>query len=154
MKIRSQSITVAGILFASALWVVSQQTIPRSTTTPPQNVNSTSDAPPILSMDRNNWNVIDPYNRGVDLSSANTDEQRLERWKAVLAFEFPDEYEKRFPRSQEQIAADQLAAYEIEHPQSFNEYRQAPRTADEQRDLEAAISAIQESASDQTEFRN
>jgi hypothetical protein len=141
MKNRSQSLIAVGILFASALWVISQQTN-NPTTDRSQPSNASVDSPPFFSVDRRTWNVVDSHNRGVDLSSANTQEQRIERWKAVLSFEFPFEYEKQFPRTLEEMSQSQAAAYAIEHPKTLEQFLAEPRTAEEQRAVEDSLNAI------------
>lgn len=78
-------------------------------------------APSLLVVDRNTWEVFDPEHPAADLSANNTPELKWERYKAVLAFEFPDEYRKQYPPAAEEPARFERGLRIIENPPTFEE---------------------------------
>lgn len=82
---------------------------------------------PLLVVDRNTWEALDPENPDADLSTHNTPERKWERYKAVLAFEFPDEYRRQYPPTAEEEAQAEEALRIIENPPTFEEARESLR---------------------------
>jgi hypothetical protein len=97
-----------------------------------------------LLLDRDTWNVFDPSNPERDLSGCNTMEARMERYKATLGFEFPDEYLKQFPPSEEEIAIAEEARRTIENPPTLDAVLKMPRSEEEQQDFEESLRSILE----------
>src|SRR5688572_2621631 len=55
------------------------------------------------------------------LEGLNAPEQRLERASLVLLANDSDQYFKRFPKSREQLSAEERANFEINNPASYSE---------------------------------
>lgn len=140
-RLKNKPLLTILLLSAAGLWFLWQpaEYQPAHAQQSPQPVNN---APPILYMERTNWSVFDPYNRGLDLSQANTYEARYARWKGVLAIEFPAEHAKQFPPTAEQQQAMRDSAVTIEHPQTLQEYMNEPRPPEEQATLEQSLDSI------------
>ncbi|MDA1276257.1 MAG: hypothetical protein O2960_19755 [Verrucomicrobia bacterium] len=141
MKRNRLFVVAALILSTSVLWVISQQA-PAPSQRPASPPLPNAGDLPILLVDRTTWMVTDPQNRGIDLSAANSLERRTERWKTVLAFEFPDEFQRRFPSAPEESKLAQSAADAIENPKSLSAFMNEARSFEEQKSLERSIDSF------------
>ncbi len=92
-------------------------------------------------MDRATWNLIDRENPDADLADANSDEQRWERYKATLAFEFPEEYARQCPPTREEFERREAGLRLIRLPPSLETVR-ASLNEEERQNLDASVRAI------------
>jgi hypothetical protein len=71
----------------------------------------------------------------------NTPEKRAARQKAILAVTKPDEYNRLYPKSSEQIQAEQKAAYDLTHPRRLSEVLAEPKSPERlQSQIESVLS--------------
>ncbi len=146
MKTSRTSLTVAGALaLAPALLLVAQQFLTESSREPVPPGETASGVAErttgFLVVDRATWNLVDLANPDADLADANSDEMRWNRYKATLAFEFPEEYARQYPPTREEFERREAGIRLISQPPSLETVR-ASLSEEERQALDASIRAI------------
>ena len=137
MKKRTKIYILASILSVSVLLAVVRQFFNAHKASKRKATESAN-----LVVDRNTWEVIDPANPKAKLSAHNTQEAKQQRYKAVLAFEHPEDFRKQFPPTAEQLARAEEARQAILRPLTIEETLNRAQSPEERKAMEDSLKAM------------